>query len=108
MTALTSRATSRPPWATPRYGALLEISEEDEHHALIRKFIAGTDHTVNLATRVAALLVLVYGARTDRIHRLTTADTTATGSRTYLALSTEPIEVPNPIAQGTAARVGDI
>jgi len=84
-----------------------EISEEDEHHALIRKFIAGTDHTVNLATRVAALLVLVYGARTDRIHRLTTADTTATGSRTYLALSTEPIEVPNPIAQLLAQLVTD-
>lgn len=76
-----------------------EISDEGEHHALIRKFISGSDDTVNLPTRVAALLVLVYGARTDRIHRLTTADTTAAGGRTYLALSTVPIEIANPIAQ---------
>ena len=63
-----------------------EISGEDEHHALIRKFIAGSDDTVNLATRVAALLMLVYGARTDRIHRLTTADTSTVGQRTHLVL----------------------
>ncbi len=76
-----------------------EISEEDEHHALIRKFLTGSDETVNLATRVAALLVLLYGARTDRIHRLTTVDTTTAGERTFLALSTEPTEIPNPDAQ---------
>lgn len=39
-----------------------EISDAEEHHALIRSFIAGSDDTVNLATRVAALLVLPYGA----------------------------------------------
>ena len=49
--------------------------------------------------RVAALLVLLYGARTDRIHRLTTVDTSTAGGRTYLALSTEPIEIPNSVAQ---------
>lgn len=84
-----------------------EISEEGEHHALIRKFIAGSDDTVNLATRVAALLVLVYGARTDRIHRLTTADTIAAGGRTYLALSTEPIEILSPVAHLLARLIAD-
>jgi hypothetical protein len=49
--------------------------------------------------QVAALLVLLYGARTDRIHRLTTVDTSTAGGRTYLALSTEPIEIPNSVAQ---------
>ena len=76
-----------------------EVSGEDEHHALVRTFIAGSDDTVSLATRVAALLVLLYGARTDRIHRLTTVDTSTAGGRTYLALSTEPIEIPNSVAQ---------
>lgn len=84
-----------------------EISEEDEHHALIRKFIAGSDDTVNLATRVAALLVLLYGARTDRIHRLTTVDTSTAGGRTHLALSTEPIEIPDPVAQLLARLVAE-
>lgn len=84
-----------------------EISEEDEHHALIRKFIAGSDDTMNLATRIAALLMLLYGARTDRIHRLTTVDTSTAGGRTHLALSTEPIEIPDPVAQLIAQLVAD-
>ena len=84
-----------------------EISEEDEHHALIRTFIAGSDDAVNLPTRVAGLLVLLYGARTDRIHRLSTTDTTTVGLRTYLALSTEPIEIPSPVAQLLARLVAD-
>lgn len=84
-----------------------EISDAEEHHALIRSFIAGSDDTVNLATRVAALLVLLYGARIDRIHRLTTADTSTGGGRTYLALSAEPIELPGPVAQLLARLVGD-
>lgn len=65
---------------------------------MIRTFIAGSDDTVTLATRVAALLVLLYGARTDRIHRLSTVDISAVGGQTYLALSSEPIEIPNPLA----------
>lgn len=84
-----------------------EISDAEEHHALIRSFIAGSDDTVNLTTRVAALLVLLYGARIDRVHRLTTADTSTVGERTYLALSAEHIELPSPVAQLLARLVGD-
>lgn len=62
---------------------------------------------MSLATRVAALLVLLYGARTDRIRRLTTADTSTVGQRTYLVLSTNPIEIANPVAQLLARLVTD-
>lgn len=81
-----------------------ETGEEDEHHALIRKFIAGSDDTVNLATRLAALLVLLYGARTARIRRFTTADTSTVGEPTYLALPIEPIEIPTSVAHLLATR----
>ena len=84
-----------------------EISDAEEHHALIRSFIAGSDETANLTTRVAALLVLLYGARIDRIHRLTTADTSTVGERTYLTLAAEPIEIPSPVAGLLARLVAD-
>lgn len=75
-----------------------ETSSDEEHHQRIRELVAGTALT-ELTTRVAGLLVLLYGARLDRIHRLTTNDITISRGRTYLALSAHPIELPAPIGQ---------
>lgn len=75
-----------------------ETSSDEEHHQRIRELVAGTGLT-ELTTRVAGLLILLYGARLDRIHRLTTKDVTISRGRTYLALSIHPIELPAPVGQ---------
>lgn len=49
-------------------------------------------------TRVAGLLILLYGVRPERIHQLTTADVAKTGERTYLTFATQPIELPPVMA----------
>lgn len=73
-----------------------ETSGEDEHHWRIRQLITDTGQ-IELGTRVAGLLILLYGARINRIHRLTTADVTTIAGRTCLALSAHPIDLPDPI-----------
>lgn len=75
-----------------------EINPEELHRTLIRELIAGQT-TAGLATRVAGLLILLYGARTESIHRLTTADMSTAEGRTYLAIATDPIELPSSVAQ---------
>lgn len=50
-----------------------EINPEELHRTLIRGLISGQT-TADLATRVAGLLILLFGARIESIHRLTTAD----------------------------------
>lgn len=75
-----------------------EVNPEDLHRTLIRELISG-QITADLATRVAGLLILLYGARTESIHRLTTADISTAKGRTYLAIATDPIELPSTAAQ---------
>lgn len=84
---------------TPKMAKPSEINSEDLHHALIRNLIAGKSPETDLATRVAGLLILLYGARIERIHRLTTADLNQLDGRTYLGISKDPIEIPSAIAQ---------
>lgn len=75
-----------------------EINPEDLHRTLIRELVSGRT-PADLAIRVAGLLILLYGARTDGIHRLTTADISRANGRTYLAIAGDPIELPLPVAQ---------
>ena len=75
-----------------------EINPEELHRSLIRKLISGQT-TADLATRVAGLLILLYGARTESIHRLTTADISTAEGRTYLAIARDPLELPPQVAQ---------
>lgn len=48
---------------------------------------------------MAGLLILLYGARTESIHGLTTADISTAEGRTYLAITMDPLELPSAIAQ---------
>lgn len=75
-----------------------EINPEEPHRTMIRELISGQT-PADLATRVAGLLILLYGARTESIHRLTTADIRTAEGSTYLTVATEPIELPSPLAQ---------
>lgn len=76
-----------------------EINPEELHRTLIRELISGRTSPTDLATRVAGLLILLYGARVERIHKLTTADLSGLEGSTKLAISPEPIELAAPIAQ---------
>lgn len=75
-----------------------EVNPEGVQHTLVRDLILGRAGTDDLGTRVAGLLVLLYGARIERLHRLTTADFSATDGRTHLTLSADPIEIPDSVA----------
>lgn len=75
-----------------------EIIPEDLQRTLIRELISGQT-TADLATRVAGLLILLYGARTETIHRLTTADISTAEGKTYLVVAIDPLELPSPVAQ---------
>ena len=92
---------------TPRMAEPSEINDEDVHRTLVRGLITGTA-TTDLATRVAGLLVLLYGARIERIHKLTTADVTTEDGHTYLAVSAEPIQTPTPLGQLIGQLAADV
>jgi hypothetical protein len=76
-----------------------EITRADVQHTLVRELVSGRCPDTDLATRVAGLLILLYGARIERIHRLTTADLSRTDRGTFLALSSDPLEIPVAVAQ---------
>lgn len=75
-----------------------QINPEDLHHTLIRDLITGQT-AADLPTRVAGLLILLYGARTGDIHKLTTADISRARGRTCLAIAGDPLELPPPVAE---------
>lgn len=75
-----------------------EISDETEHRQRIADLL-DMSADIELATRVAGLLVLLYGARLFQIKALTTADVTIDGNRTHLTLAQHPIELPAPVGE---------
>ena len=75
-----------------------ETSDETEHRQRIIELL-DTSSTIELPTRVAGLLVLLYGARLIQIKQLTTADVTTESNRTSLALAQHPIELPAPVGE---------
>lgn len=70
-----------------------EIGDEQEHLTRITEMLDDTSH-IELSTRVAALLVLLYGSRLPQIQRLTTADVTTTKKGTALTLAGHPLLLP--------------
>lgn len=81
-----------------RRGAMpSEIACEDDHHDRIDRLLHG-DGAEDLATRVAGLLVLLYGARLTQIQQLTTADITTTAASTQIKLAHHPLELPEPMS----------
>lgn len=83
-----------PPVSDPA-----EMNPEVVHHTLVRELISKRDSEADLQTRVSGLLILLYGARIERLHRLTTADLKRTGQRMFVALTADPVEVPPMLAQ---------
>lgn len=74
-----------------------EISDEHEHLQRIANLL--DEHSgVPLPTRVAGLLVLLYGGRLSHIKRLTTAHVVQVDHQTHLTLAEHPIALPLPVA----------
>ncbi|MCV7101748.1 hypothetical protein [Mycobacterium palustre] len=73
-----------------------EIACEDAHHARIDRLLHG-DGGEELLTRVAGLLVLLYGARLTQIQRLTTGDITTSAGSTQIKLARHPLQLPEPV-----------
>lgn len=73
-----------------------EIACEDTHHARIGRLLDG-DGVEELSTRVAGLLVLLYGARLTQIQQLTTADITTSADNTLIKLAQHPLQLPDPV-----------
>ncbi|MEU7632490.1 hypothetical protein AB0C34_21265 [Nocardia sp. NPDC049220] len=63
---------------------------------LIRRLI--TDDAIELPTRVAALLMLLYAQPLTRILRLTTGDVLGTDAKPSIRLGDPPSPVPEPVA----------
>lgn len=74
------------------------VNTEDVQHTQIHELLTAHSLEAELSERVAGLLVLLYGARLERIHRLTTADITRLDGRLHLALSHHPTELPAELA----------
>jgi hypothetical protein len=68
-----------------------------QHHrlTLLRRFL--TDDQIELRTRVAASLVLLWAQPVSRLVRLTTADVTSEDGQVWLRLGHPPIPVPGPL-----------
>jgi hypothetical protein len=85
--------------ATPRRTRPTSVNSDAHHRAQVHELLTAHDQEVELPDRVAGLLVLLYGARLERIHRLTTADLTRQGGRLQVALADHPTEVPTELAR---------
>lgn len=70
-----------------------EIGDEQDHLNRITEMLDDASH-IELSTRVAALLVLLYGSRLPQIQRLTTTDVIATEKGTALTLAGHPLLLP--------------
>lgn len=73
-----------------------EIVCEDAHHERIDRLLDG-DGAQDLSTRVAGLLVLLYGARLTQIQQLTTGDITTSAGSTLIKLAQHPLQLPAPV-----------
>lgn len=74
-----------------------EISAEVDHTTRIVNLLDDSCDA-ELGTRVAGLLLLVYGARISQMHGLTTAAIDGDDQGMTLALAQHPIELPGPLA----------
>lgn len=75
-----------------------ELSCEVDHVRRITDLL--NEHSrLDLPTRVAGLLLLLYGVRIVQLQTLTTADVFITADRTSIALAQHPIDLPEPVAK---------
>lgn len=83
-----TRYTNPPPSQT---------GDERDHHRAIAALLSG-DTPADLPTRVAGLLVLLYGTRLSELRHLTTSSLTRRKTRRYLTLARHPVELPGRLA----------
>ena len=83
-----TRYSSPPPSQT---------GDEHDHHRAIAGLLSG-DSPADLPTRVAGLLVLLYGARLSQLQNLTTASLATRQARRYITLAHHPVELPDRLA----------
>lgn len=82
---------------TPKRPRPTLVHSDEQHHAQIHHLLSSSAAEVELSLRVAGLFVLLYGARIERIHRLTTADITRPDGRLHVALSDHLTEIPTEL-----------
>jgi hypothetical protein len=88
-------AGRRPGWAP------VEPISNDERLSIVRRLLG--DEDVLLRDRVVGCLVLIYAQPLTRILALSVDDVTVDGDRVWIQLGREPVELPDPLAQMTAA-----
>ncbi|HEY9313813.1 hypothetical protein [Williamsia sp.] len=74
-----------------------QTGDEHDHHRAIAALLA-SDAPADLPTRIAGLLVLLYGARLSQIQNLTTSSLTRRKTRRYITLARHPVELPDRLA----------
>ncbi|MDH3026374.1 hypothetical protein [Gordonia alkanivorans] len=74
-----------------------QTGDEHDHHRTIAALLSG-DTPADLPTRVAGLLVLLYGARLSQLQNLTTSSLKRRKTRRYITLARHPIELPDRLA----------
>jgi len=88
-----ARAGIAPPFKTRyRVARTTPLASTREHLDLI-KHVIEADHAL-LSTRIAALLLMLFGTPLDRICRLTVDDVVTTPTRTTIALGEVPAPIP--------------
>lgn len=71
----------------------------EEHHLDLLRRCLTTDGPAPLDVKVAGSLILLYGARLSKIHRLTTDRLSQDDRGTYLAIDSVPVLLPPSLAQ---------
>lgn len=76
-------------------------SQTGDEHTQQRAIAAllSDDTSADLPTRIAGLLVLLYGARLPQVQNLTTSSLTRDRGRRYVTLAHHPIELPERLAE---------
>ncbi|MDH3013941.1 hypothetical protein [Gordonia alkanivorans] len=74
-----------------------QTGDEHDHHRTIAALLSG-DTPADLPTRVAGLLVLLYGARLSQLQNLTTSSLKRRKTRRYITLARHPIELPDRLS----------
>lgn len=74
-----------------------QTGDELDHHRAIAALLSGNT-PADLPTRVAGLLVLLYGTRLSELQNLTTSSLTRRKTRRYITLARHPVELPDHLA----------
>lgn len=73
-----------------------EFLDDSRRWQILRR--CASDPSLGLEARAGAALVLLFGLTATRVTRLTTADVQSRGGRTYIAVGTSPLLLPDSIA----------